>query len=150
MLTDFQLLCPADDIYPHFPNIYPIRGAPARSAIQWANTIKMLSEMDIDTMMGCHGPVVHGAKAVNDILNIYHDGIKYVHDQTIRGMEHLLSYDEIIEGAKLPKTLAEHPWLKERFFDLKHFYWKIIVYMHKNTTKLVYSHHAISKIFHIV
>ena len=112
--------------------------------------------MDIDTMMGCHGPVVHGAKAVNDILNIYHDGIKYVHDQTIRGMEHLLSYDEIIDGAKLPKTLAEHPWLKERFFDLKHFYWKIIAYLHKNTT-LVYSHHGISKtvlnrvkIFHIV
>ena len=111
----FQLLCPADDIYPHFPNIYPIRGAPARSAIQWANTIKMFSEMDIDTMMGCHGPVVHGAKAVNEILNIYHDGIKYVHDQTIRGMEHLKSLDDIIDGAKLPKTLAEHPWLKEIF-----------------------------------
>ena len=71
--------------------------------------------MDIDTMMGCHGPVVHGAEAVNGILNAYHDGIKYVHDQTIRGMEHLLSLDDIIDGAKLPKTLAEHPWLKETF-----------------------------------
>ena len=71
--------------------------------------------MDIDTMMGCHGPVVNGAKAVNDILNVYHDGIKYVHDQTIRGMEHLKSLDDIIDGAKLPKTLAEHPWLKEIF-----------------------------------
>ena len=78
----------------------------------------MFSEMDIDTMMGCHGPVVHGAKAVNDILNIYHDGIKYVHDQTIRGMEHLLSLDDIIDGAKLPKTLAEHPWLKEIFSNV--------------------------------
>ena len=114
-INELKLLCPADNVYPHFPNIYPIRGAPSRSAIQWANTIKMFSAMEIDTMIGCHGPVVHGADEIKTILNIYHDGIKYVHDQTVRGMEHLLSLDDIIKGAKLPKHLADHPWLKQTY-----------------------------------
>merc|ERR1719454_356254 len=30
-------------------------------------------------------------------------------------MEHLLSLDDIIDGAKLPKHLAEHPWLKQTY-----------------------------------
>ena len=51
----------------------------------------MFGEMDIDTMIGCHGPVVHGASKIKEILDMYHDGIKYVHDQTVRGMEHLLT-----------------------------------------------------------
>ena len=69
-------------------------------------------------MIGSHGPVVVGEDKVRDILESYHDAIKYVHDQTIRTTELLYELDDVIESAKLPKKLADHPWLSVRFDEL--------------------------------
>ena len=48
-------------------------------------------------MIGSHGPVVIGEEKVRDILESYHDAIKYVHDQTIRTTELLYELDDVIE-----------------------------------------------------
>ena len=48
-------------------------------------------------MIGSHGPVVLGEEKVRDILESYHDAIKYVHDQTIRTTELLYELDDVIE-----------------------------------------------------
>ena len=109
------LLCPADNVYPHFPNLYPIRGAPVRDVRQWANTIQMFMELRATTMIGCHGPVVHGGEAILDILVHYHDAMKFLHDQTVRHMEELHELDDIVASVKLPKALARHPWLVETY-----------------------------------
>ena len=47
-------------------------------------------------MIGSHGPVVKGVHAIADILESYHDAIKYVHDQTIRSTELLYELDDVI------------------------------------------------------
>ena len=47
-------------------------------------------------MIGSHGPVVKGVDAIADILESYHDAIKYVHDQTIRSTELLYELDDVI------------------------------------------------------
>ena len=62
-------------------------------------------------MIGSHGPVVRGEEVITDILESYHDAIKYVHDQTIRSTELLYELDDIVASAKLPAKLANHPWL---------------------------------------
>lgn len=66
-------------------------------------------------MIGCHGPAVHGAEKIQDILHSYHDAMKYVHDQTVRHMELLKNLDDIVRAVKLPKQLAEHPWLPQTY-----------------------------------
>ena len=43
-VPELKLLCPADDIYPHFPNLYPIRGAPVRSVTQWSATLRLKND----------------------------------------------------------------------------------------------------------
>jgi len=65
-IPELKMLCPADNVYPHFPNLYPIRGAPVRSVRQWSQTVKNFAKLDIETMIGCHGPVVHGAAKIQD------------------------------------------------------------------------------------
>lgn len=114
-IREIDLLLPGDNVYPHFPNIYAIRGAPTRSASQWAHTVKRMSRMKPKMMIGSHGPVVKNEDEVSDILESYHDAIKYVHDQTVRSTELLLDLDDVVESAKLPKKLANHPWLSPTY-----------------------------------
>lgn len=64
-------------------------------------------------MIGMHSPVVHGAEKIDQILVTYHDGMKFVHDQTVRLMENLFTIEDIVEMVKLPKALADHPWLEQ-------------------------------------
>ena len=59
-IPELKFLCPADNVYPHFPNLYPIRGAPTRSVRQWCDSVKIMTELEAEFMTGCHGPVVRG------------------------------------------------------------------------------------------
>ena len=117
-IPEEKVLIPADNVYPHFPNLYPIRGAPVRSVRQWANTVANFRKLKAEHMIGMHSPVVHGAKEIDEILVTYHDGMKFVHDQTVRLMENLYTIEDIVKMVKLPKSLAEHPWLEQVFHPL--------------------------------
>ena len=112
-IPEVSVLIPADNVYPHFPNLYPIRGAPVRSVRQWAKTVANFRKFKAEHMIGMHSPVVHGAEKIDEILVTYHDGMKFVHDQTVRLMENLYTTEDIVEMVKLPKKLAEHPWLEQ-------------------------------------
>lgn len=114
-IPELKVLCPADNVYPHFPNLYPIRGAPVRNVRQWCDTVNKFAQLDATTMIGCHGPIVHGQAKIQDILQSYHDAMKYVHDQTVRHMELLEDLDDIVKAVKLPKQLADHSWLVQTY-----------------------------------
>ena len=64
---------------------------------QWARTVQKVTRLSPKMMIGSHGPVVTGEEKVRDILESYHDAIKYVHDQTIRTTELLYELDDVIE-----------------------------------------------------
>ena len=55
-----------------------------------------LAKLKPKLMIGSHGPVVKGTEVIADILESYHDAIKYVHDQTVRSTELLYELDDII------------------------------------------------------
>ena len=50
-----------------------------------------------------------------DILTAYRDGIQFVHDQTIRGMNLGMTPDELVEAVVLPPHLRDHPYLIEYY-----------------------------------
>ena len=54
-------------------------------------------------------------KPTQEILVNLHDAMKYIHDQTVRKMENSDNYDEIVSSVKLPKHLAESPWLVQTY-----------------------------------
>ena len=83
-LPAFDALFPGDNVYKTFPNLYTIRGT-----------------------LPIPGP------EVVEVLQLYRDGIQYVHDQTIRLMNLGLHPEEIIEQLELPETLASSPFLQE-------------------------------------
>ncbi|MGY5453059.1 alkyl sulfatase dimerization domain-containing protein [Agarivorans sp. MS3-6] len=104
----------------NFPNLHTIRGTKFRDPAMWFKGIDVMREFDTEIMINSHGRPVEGKEAVAGILTAYRDAIQYTHDQTIRFMNKGMTPDELVEVVKLPKHLAEHPWLGEHYGTVAH------------------------------
>lgn len=90
-------------------NIYPIRGAQARDANAWAKYLNEARDRfacDADVVFAQHHWPVWGNGRVLDYLGKQRDLYKYLHDQTVRLMNHGYKAAEIAERLTLPKSLA--------------------------------------------
>ncbi|WP_163131290.1 alkyl sulfatase dimerization domain-containing protein [Agarivorans sp. Alg241-V36] len=104
----------------NFPNLHTIRGTKFRDPAMWFKGIDVMRQFDTEIMINSHGRPVEGKAAVANVLTAYRDAIQYTHDQTIRYMNKGLTPDELVEVVKLPKHLAEHPWLGEHYGTVAH------------------------------
>ncbi|HAN26435.1 MAG TPA: MBL fold metallo-hydrolase, partial [Haliea salexigens] len=84
-LPDERVLLPGDNVYKAFPNLYTIRGTRYRDVMQWAHSVRLMRSLGAEHLIPSHTRPVSGAKAVDDILQVYGDAIQFVHDQTVRG-----------------------------------------------------------------
>lgn len=91
-------------------NIYPIRGAQVRDANMWA---KYLDEALLDyapqsdVVFAQHHWPVWGESRVQDFLVKQRDAYKFLHDQTLRLLNHGLKPAEIAEQLRMPRSLQE-------------------------------------------
>ncbi|MGF1722001.1 MBL fold metallo-hydrolase [Vibrio kyushuensis] len=104
----------------NFPNLHTIRGTKARDAEVWFNGIDQMRQFPAEIMVNAHGRPVEGADNVANVLTAYRDAIQYTHDQSVRYINHGYRPFEMIEAVKLPKHLAEHPWLGEHYGTVAH------------------------------
>ena len=112
-LPDRKILLPGDNIYKTFPNLYTIRGTPYRDVKQWANSLDRMRYLNPEFLVPSHTKPIIGADKIRKILTDYADGVRFVHDQTIRYMNLGLTPDEITQKVILPEHLSESPYLKE-------------------------------------
>ncbi len=106
------LLC-GDNFYRSFPNLYTIRGTPYRDVKQWASSLDKMRYLKPAFLVPSHTQPLKGEEKIQKALMDYADGIRYVHDQTIRYMNAGFTPDEIAEKVKLPPHLNDSPYLKE-------------------------------------
>ena len=93
-------------------NIYPIRGAQVRDANAWAKYLNEARDRfapKADVVFAQHHWPVWGNARVLDYLAKQRDAYKYLHDQTLRLMNHGLKAAEIAERLALPRSL-EKEW----------------------------------------
>jgi alkyl sulfatase BDS1-like metallo-beta-lactamase superfamily hydrolase len=93
-------------------NIYPIRGAQVRDANAWAKYLNEARDRfatKADVVFAQHHWPVWGNARLLDYLAKQRDTYKYLHDQTLRLMNHGLKSAEIAERLALPKSL-ENEW----------------------------------------
>lgn len=91
-------------------NIYPIRGAEVRDANAWARYLNEAIDRfgrDTDVVFAQHQWPVWGNQRVLDYLGKQRDAYKYLHDQTVRLMNHGYKADEIAERLALPESLEQ-------------------------------------------
>ena len=59
-----------------------------------------------------HTRAVAGKKAVADVLTAYRDGIRYLFEKTVEGINNGLTPDELVDFVELPERFASHPYLQ--------------------------------------
>jgi len=104
---------PGDNYYHAFPNLYAIRGTRYRNVLHWADSLdKMIGEEPAFLVPSHTRPVV-GTARIAETLGNYRDAIRYVHDETIKGMNAGRTPDELAHSIRLPDRLANQPYLTE-------------------------------------
>ncbi|RMG83600.1 MAG: alkyl/aryl-sulfatase, partial [Bacteroidetes bacterium] len=111
-LPENRVLLSGDNIYKSFPNLYTIRGTPYRDVKEWAQSLDKMRYLAPDFLVPSHTRPVAGRERIQTLLQNYADGIRFVHDQTIRYMNKGLTPDEIVEKVVLPPHLSNEPYLK--------------------------------------
>ena len=91
-------------------NTYPIRGAQVRDANAWARYLNEALDRfgrDADLVFAQHHWPVWDNDRVLDFLTKQRDLYKYLHDQTVRLMNHGWKAAEIAERLALPRSLSQ-------------------------------------------
>jgi alkyl sulfatase BDS1-like metallo-beta-lactamase superfamily hydrolase len=103
----------ADDVYRAFPNIYTIRGAPARDPVDWYTSVQRMLDLEPEYLVPSHTQPIIGKENVRGVLEVYRDGIQFVHDQAVRFINKGYAPDDVVKHVTMPDKLRLHPHLRE-------------------------------------
>jgi linear primary-alkylsulfatase len=104
-------------------NIYPIRGAQARDANAWAKYLNEAMDRfghEADVAFAQHHWPVWGRARLLDFLGKQRDLYKYLHDQTLRLLNHGYKPPEIAERLTLPGGLSSTWHVRGYYGTLSH------------------------------
>jgi len=111
----------ADNCYMCLHNVYTIRGAFPRDAMQWADSVaRSLLYEETEILVSGHNWPVFGRSEVRTFLAQQRDGIRYMHDQTLRLMSHGYVPSEIADAIEFPPSLARLWHLRGYYGTIKH------------------------------
>lgn len=117
----FATLHCADNCYMCLHNIYTIRGAFPRDAMQWADSVaRSLQFGDAEFLVSGHNWPVFGRDEIRTFMRRQSAGIKYQHDQTLRLMSQGYVPAEIANAIEFPPSLARLWHLRGYYGALEH------------------------------
>lgn len=114
----FKLLNMAEDVTHNMHNLYTIRGAAIRDGRLWSRYISEAIERygdKTDIMIAQHHWPMWGSERIIDMLKRQRDLYKFIHDQSVRLLNHGLTPTEIAEKLKLPPSLA-NDWAARGYY----------------------------------
>ncbi len=118
-----KVLCLAENATHTFHNLLPFRGSQVRNSHAWSGYLAEALELwgqDAEVLIGQHHwPVWDNARIV-DYVSTQRDVYKYVHDQTVRMMNHGLNASEIAEAIEMPPSIAVKWHTRDYYGALKH------------------------------
>ncbi|WP_114324814.1 alkyl sulfatase dimerization domain-containing protein [Candidatus Colwellia aromaticivorans] len=96
-------------LWPTFPNFYTLRGSVYRDPTDWAGGVKMIRDLKPKHLINTHSVNISGEAEIQATLTGYYDAIMYLYDQTLRGILHGKTPEELRHWVQMPKDLAEQP-----------------------------------------
>ena len=117
-LPDLRILDMAENANPAMHNVLTPRGALVRDSKAWADglteSIRLFADGS-DLMITSHGWPRFGRETVRSVLEQHRDAYKYLHDQSVRLLNHGLTGDEIAARIELPPSLAKD-WFNRGYY----------------------------------
>jgi alkyl sulfatase BDS1-like metallo-beta-lactamase superfamily hydrolase len=111
-IPELKALNLAENATHNLHNLLPFRGAEVRNPLAWSGYISEALQMwgrEAEVLVGQHHWPAWGNVQVQMHLKQQRDVYKYLHDQTLRLINHGLTPSEIAETIKMPKSL-EGAW----------------------------------------
>ena len=103
----------ADIFYGLLPNIYTIRGEPARDVKAWSNTARIIQSYNAEVLYPSHGHPLFGKDYIHNLIGKTADIMQYIHDQTVRLLGKGYTPDVVSRMIKLPQTYTSEIELGE-------------------------------------
>lgn len=103
-----RVLNMAENVTHNLHNFCPIRGAIVRDPLVWSKYIGDAIELyggKVDALIAQHHWPTWGQDRVLELLAIHRDLYRFIHDQTLRGLNRGLKPAEIAEALELPDEL---------------------------------------------
>jgi len=92
-------------LFGHFPNLVTVRGDRYREAPRFIESLERVLALEPKLLLtGHHGPVV-GKESIREELTRLRDAVRYVHDETVRGMNHGKDIHTLMRDIQLPPEL---------------------------------------------
>jgi len=92
-------------LFGHFPNLVTVRGDRYREALRFIESLETVLALGPELLLtGHHGPVA-GKETIREELTRLRDAVRYVHDQTVRGMNLGKDVHTLMEEIQLPPEL---------------------------------------------
>lgn len=99
-------------------NLYTLRGAKPRNALNWSKALNMALERwgeKVDVLFNMHTWPVWGTKNIDKMFRMQRDMYKYLNDQTLRLANEGYNMEEAAATIKLPKKLADY-WSNRPYY----------------------------------
>lgn len=109
-LPQLKAFCGAELVSRNMHNLYTLRGAKVRDAMLWSRYIDEARQRfaDAEVYFASHHWPVWGKAQISDFLAQQRDTYKYIHDQTVRMINHGFTPNEIANTIKLPQELTQN------------------------------------------
>ena len=75
-------------LFGHFPNLVTIRGDRYREALTFIESLERVLALEPKMLLPGHGGPVVGKETIRKELTRLRDAVRYVHDETVKGMNH--------------------------------------------------------------
>lgn len=114
----FQALCAAEDMTHTLHNLYTLRGAQVRDPVAWWKAINEAIELfgaRTEVAFAQHHWPTWGQQHILMFFKQQRDLYKYLHDQTLRLINHGYTMLEAAEMVQLPESLA-HSWFNRGYY----------------------------------
>lgn len=92
-------------LYGALPNLYTLRGDKPRSARQFVTDVELLLGLGADLLLTGHGDPIRGADRIREDLTRLRDAVRYIHDETLRGMNEGKDLFTLMREIRLPAQL---------------------------------------------
>ena len=92
-------------LFPQFPNIFTMRGEKVRKPREYIDSLNKLLALNAVLLVPSHHNAIKGAETIRAGLVRIRDATRYVHDQTVKGMNEGKSLNELMTEIRLPARL---------------------------------------------
>lgn len=92
-------------LFPHFPNFNTIRGDKYRFAEAYLTSLARVRDLEPEMLITGHGEPIRGKGLIRECFDRLEAAVRYVHDETLEGINAGKDIDELAARIKLPDEL---------------------------------------------